>query len=65
MTLLSPKILYCGTTTGDVLKIRLNFHHDMEILEPVKAPCLVGCFARITKKKLRRGTVDLYQNGNH
>ncbi|KAF7267221.1 hypothetical protein GWI33_019550 [Rhynchophorus ferrugineus] len=57
------EMLYCGTSTGDILKIRLNFHHDVEILEPVKTPCVVGCFARITKKKLRRGSVDLYQQG--
>ncbi|XP_019770665.2 cilia- and flagella-associated protein 52 [Dendroctonus ponderosae] len=57
------EMMYCGTTTGDILKIRLNFHHDMEILEPVKTPCVVGCFARISKKKLRRGSVDLYQQG--
>ncbi|XP_050310647.1 cilia- and flagella-associated protein 52 [Anthonomus grandis grandis] len=57
------EVLYCGTTTGDVMKVRLNFHHDMEILEPVRTPSVVGCFARITKKKLRRGSVDLYQQG--
>ncbi|XP_066256318.1 cilia- and flagella-associated protein 52 [Euwallacea similis] len=56
-------VMFCGTSTGDVLKIRLNFHQDVEILEPVKTPCVVGCFARITKKKLRRGSVDLYQQG--
>ncbi|KAL1517593.1 hypothetical protein ABEB36_001334 [Hypothenemus hampei] len=57
------EVLYCGTTTGDVLKIRLNFHHDMEILVPVRTPCLTGCFAKISKKKLMRGSVDLYQQG--
>ncbi|XP_060519945.1 cilia- and flagella-associated protein 52 [Cylas formicarius] len=57
------EVLYCGTTTGDVLKVRLNFHHDAEILEPTKTPCVVGCFAKITKKKLPRGSVDLYQLG--
>ncbi|CAG9771369.1 unnamed protein product [Ceutorhynchus assimilis] len=57
------EVLYCGTSTGDVLKIKLNFHHDLDIVEPVKTPCVVGCFARISKKKLRRGSVDLYQQG--
>nr|XP_023016817.1 cilia- and flagella-associated protein 52 [Leptinotarsa decemlineata] len=54
---------YCGTSTGDVLKIRLFFHHDIEILEPVKQPSLIGCWARLTRKKLPRGSVDLYQLG--
>ncbi|CAH1119873.1 unnamed protein product [Phaedon cochleariae] len=54
---------YCGTTTGDILKVRFYFHHDVEILEPVKQPSLVGCWARLTRKKLPRGSVDLYQQG--
>lgn len=54
---------FCGTTTGDVLKIRLYFHHDPEIIEPVKQPALIGCWARLSKKKLPRGCVDLYQLG--
>ncbi|XP_018568693.1 cilia- and flagella-associated protein 52 [Anoplophora glabripennis] len=54
---------YCGTTTGDVLKVRLYYHHDAEMLDPVKQPAVVGCLARITKKKLPRGCVDLYRGG--
>ncbi|KAJ8919844.1 hypothetical protein NQ315_006373 [Exocentrus adspersus] len=54
---------YCGTTTGDVIKIRLYYHHDAEILDTVKQPSVVGCLTRITKKKLPRGCVDLYRGG--
>ncbi|KAJ8985900.1 hypothetical protein NQ317_010657 [Molorchus minor] len=54
---------YCGTTTGDVLKVRLNYHHDAEVLDPVKTPTVVGSMARLTNKKLPRGTVDLYEAG--
>ncbi|KAG5873676.1 hypothetical protein JTB14_017153 [Gonioctena quinquepunctata] len=54
---------YCGTTTGDVLKIRLYFHHDIEIIEPVKQPAMVGCWAKLSKKRQPRGSVDLYQLG--
>lgn len=57
------EVCFCGTSTGDVLKIRLNFHHDAEIVEPVKPPILVGCFSKITKKKLSPGSVELYQDG--
>lgn len=58
------EICYCGTTTGDILKIRLNFHHDVEILEPVKRPTIIGCYTRISRRKLAQGVVDLYVNGN-
>ncbi|KAJ8929876.1 hypothetical protein NQ314_017390 [Rhamnusium bicolor] len=54
---------YCGTTTGDILKVRLNYHHDADVLDPIKQPTIVGCFARLTKKKLPRGSVDLYEAG--
>ncbi|CAH1965474.1 unnamed protein product [Acanthoscelides obtectus] len=57
------ELCYCGTTSGDVLKIRLNFHHDPEILEPVKQPSVIGCWARLSRKKLPRGVVDLYECG--
>lgn len=56
---------YCGTTTGDVLKVRLYFHHDPEIIEPVKQPAVIGCWAKISRKRLPRGCVDLYQLGIH
>lgn len=57
------EVCYCGTSTGDVLKIRLNFHHDVEVLDPVKTPILVGCFSKISQKKLPEGSVELYQEG--
>ncbi|KAK9891942.1 hypothetical protein WA026_017425, partial [Henosepilachna vigintioctopunctata] len=59
------EVCYCGTKTGDILKIRLNFHHDIEILPPVKTPALIGCFGRISKipKKLPAGTVEMYEQG--
>ncbi|XP_018331120.1 cilia- and flagella-associated protein 52 [Agrilus planipennis] len=57
------EVCYCGTSTGDVLKIRLNFHHDVDILVPVKTPILKGCFTKIAKKTLPRGQVELYGQG--
>lgn len=57
------EVCYCGTSTGDVLKVRLNFHHDAEILEPVKPPLLVACLTKISPKKLPMGMVDLYKDG--
>lgn len=57
------EVCYCGTTTGDILKIRLNYHHDLEVLVPSKHPMIIGCFTRSSKKKLPLGKVDLYSLG--
>lgn len=57
------ELCYCGTSTGDVLKIRLNFHHDLEVLDPAKKPMMAGCFAKVSRKKLPDGVVDLYSQG--
>ncbi|XP_044754994.1 cilia- and flagella-associated protein 52 [Coccinella septempunctata] len=59
------EVCYCGTSTGDILKVRLNFHHDIEILQPIKTPALVGCYGRISKnpKKLPAGVVEMYGQG--
>jgi hypothetical protein len=57
------ELCYCGTATGDVLKIRLNYHHDPDVLAPAKHPMTVGCFTRISNKRLPMGRVDLYSMG--
>lgn len=57
------EMCYCGTSTGDVLKIKMNFYHDPDIVELTKRPIVTGCYARITKKKLPKGAVSLYENG--
>lgn len=45
------------------MKVRLNFHHDAEILEPVKQPVVVACLSKISQKQLPMGVVDLYRDG--
>lgn len=57
------EMCYCGTSTGDILKIKLNFHHDPDVLDLLKKPVVMGCFARIAQKKLPKGAVSLYENG--
>ncbi|KAF5303922.1 hypothetical protein FQA39_LY01707 [Lamprigera yunnana] len=57
------EVCYCGTSTGDILKIRLNYHHDAEVLMPVRPPLMQGCFTKISKKKLAKGCVELYAQG--
>lgn len=43
------EMCYCGTVTGDVMKVRLNFHHDAEVLDLVKQPVLVGCYSKVSR----------------
>lgn len=38
---------YLGTSTGDLIKIRLNFFHDVEVLAPVKPPVMCGSYTKI------------------
>lgn len=57
---------YCGTSTGDVLKIKLNFPEDLTVQKPSVSPSLVGCFAKYPatgKKKPPGVTVELYSRG--
>lgn len=58
------ELLYCGTTTGDLFKIRLNYSHDVDILDPVQRPVMIGCYARFNEKGLKpEQKVDLYSMG--
>lgn len=53
---------YCGTSTGDVLKIKLNVTPDAVVETP---PALVECFAKYPTAGTRRrgGTVEMYSKG--
>jgi hypothetical protein len=42
---------FCGTSTGDIVKIKLNFHSDVNILDPVSNPVLLGCYGKRVKVK--------------
>ncbi|XP_050540995.1 cilia- and flagella-associated protein 52 [Daktulosphaira vitifoliae] len=52
---------YCGTSTGDIMKIKLNFSADPNVANTTSSPALMGCFAKypITKKRV----VELYSKG--
>ncbi|XP_025190982.1 cilia- and flagella-associated protein 52-like [Melanaphis sacchari] len=57
---------YCGTSTGDVLKVKLNFPADATAQKPSASPTLVGCFAKYPaagKKRPAGVTVELYSKG--
>lgn len=65
----SDEYAYCGTSTGDVMKIKLNFPADSAVVMPTNSPTLVGCFAKYPTVAKKRGTgtsttaVELYSKG--
>ncbi|XP_014217506.1 cilia- and flagella-associated protein 52-like [Copidosoma floridanum] len=56
---------YCGTSSGDIIKTKLNYYHNMEHMEPVQQPVMIGCYSKISKnaKKRRLGIGDPYSGG--
>ncbi|XP_034191821.2 cilia- and flagella-associated protein 52 isoform X2 [Osmia lignaria lignaria] len=42
--------VYCGTTSGDILKARLNIG---ELQESIKCPIMIGCYSKIPKHMSR------------
>ncbi|XP_023314400.1 cilia- and flagella-associated protein 52-like [Trichogramma pretiosum] len=57
--------VYCGTTSGDVIRAKLNFHHNVEHAEPVQPPVMIGCYSKLSKcaKNRKNGLGDLYAGG--
>lgn len=56
--------MYCGTSTGDIMKIKLNYHHNADVLDPVNPPIMGGCYAKINNKaKLPQNKIFLFANG--
>ena len=44
---------------------RLNYYHNMEHMEPVQPPVMIGCYSKISQdsKKVKAGMGDLYPGG--
>lgn len=57
------EIMYAGTMSGDIVKIRLNCHNDPEVIEREKNPVLLGCFGRHNPKKQLGKDCEKYNNG--
>lgn len=61
------KYAYCGTSTGDLLKIKLNLRSSRADSaaaadnDPITPPALVGCFGKYPTKT--RDNVELYSKG--
>lgn len=59
----NDEIMYVGTMSGDVAKIRLNCHPNPETILRDKCPVLLGCFARHNPKKPPGKDCEKYING--
>ncbi|KYN02582.1 PREDICTED: cilia- and flagella-associated protein 52 [Cyphomyrmex costatus] len=59
------EIVYCGTSSGDIIKARLNLRDDLQCGEPVCLPVMIGCYSKITRdpRKMKTGEGDLYAGG--
>jgi hypothetical protein len=42
---------FCGTTTGDIAKIRLDYDSEVDVLDPVTNPVLLGCFGKYVSRR--------------
>ncbi|XP_070166598.1 cilia- and flagella-associated protein 52 isoform X2 [Polyergus mexicanus] len=60
------EIVYCGTSSGDIINARLNLRDDLGCGEsPTRSPVMIGCYSKITrdKRKMKTGEGDLYAGG--
>ncbi|KAG5329830.1 CFA52 protein, partial [Acromyrmex charruanus] len=57
--------IYCGTSSGDIIKARLNLRDDLQRGEPAYLPVLISCYSKITRdpRKMKMGEGDLYAGG--
>ncbi|KMQ94070.1 wd repeat-containing protein 16 [Lasius niger] len=60
------EIVYCGTSSGDIINARLNLRDDLECGDsPARSPVMIGCYSKITRdlRKMKTGEGDLYAGG--
>ncbi|XP_071650715.1 cilia- and flagella-associated protein 52 [Temnothorax longispinosus] len=59
------EIIYCGTSSGDIITARLNLRGDLQCGEPARLPVMIGCYSKITRdpRKMKTGEGDLYAGG--
>ncbi|XP_020291599.1 cilia- and flagella-associated protein 52 isoform X2 [Pseudomyrmex gracilis] len=59
----SDEMIYCGTTSGDIIKARLNLMRgDTQLAQ---TPVMIGCYSKITRdpRKMKTGEGDPYAGG--
>lgn len=59
----NDEMMYVGTMSGDVVKVRLNCHEDPNVIERDKAPVLLGCYGRHNPRKPPGKDCEQYKNG--
>ncbi|XP_066909450.1 cilia- and flagella-associated protein 52 isoform X2 [Halyomorpha halys] len=47
----NDEFAWCGTSTGDIMKVKLNFSKDLNNFFPVFPPTLIACYAKHPKGK--------------
>ncbi|KAG8223307.1 hypothetical protein J437_LFUL001181 [Ladona fulva] len=58
------KLMYCGTSTGDILKISLNFPTSSTNNKNLNIPILLDCMGVVPLPKSKNGnSVEFYHNG--
>ncbi|XP_012220706.1 cilia- and flagella-associated protein 52 [Linepithema humile] len=59
------EIVYCGTSSGDVIKARLNLPDELQRGESTRPPVMIGCYSKMTRdlRKMKAGEGDLYAGG--
>ncbi|XP_014472241.1 PREDICTED: cilia- and flagella-associated protein 52 [Dinoponera quadriceps] len=59
------EIIYCGTSSGDIVKARTNLRYDLQCEKLACSPVMIGCYSKITRdpKKMKAGEGDLYAGG--
>lgn len=63
----TDKVMYAGTTSGDIVKIQLNCTAENGVgtvdADSDKVPILLGCYGRHNPKKVVGKDCDKYMNG--
>lgn len=59
----NDEMMYVGTMSGDVVKVRLNCHENPDIIDREKSPVLLGCYGRHNARKPPGKDCEKYNNG--
>lgn len=59
----NDQMMYVGTMSGDVVKVRLNCHENPDVIDREKSPVLLGCYGRHNPRKPPGKDCEKYNNG--
>lgn len=55
--------MFVGTISGDLIKVKLNCHPTMDMMDDGKIPVLSGCFGVFDKRKPPGKDCERFKNG--